>query len=189
MKTLLFIKIESNGLPKNNALDVSKENLTCWPNLISIYYKIGKINTETNKVDISLQSYHIVKPTFQISIHAQKVHELSEEEMNSSGEDIKDILNKMNKDITDNDVKIIIGHNILFDVNITKAEILRNDLEIDLDKYDLVDTMTYKHEYKRINLEKLYMNLYDRKFKKSHKRKSLINIIIKCFEHLYVLES
>lgn len=189
MKNILFIKIESNGLPKNNALDVSKENLNNWPNLISIYYKIGRINTETNKVDIKLQSYHIVKPTFQVKKQAQKVHEISEEDMNSNGKDIKDILNKMNKDMIDNDIKIIIGHNVLFDLNITKAEIVRNDLEIDLDKYDLVDTMTYKHEYKRINLEKLYLNLYERKFKKSHKRKSLINIIIKCFEHLYALES
>ena len=49
--------------------------------------------------------------------------------------------------------------------------------------------MTYKHGHKRINLEKLYLELYKKKFKKSHKRKSLINIIIKCFEHLYVLES
>ena len=95
----------------------------------------------------------------------------------------------MNKDMIDNDVKIIIGHNVLFDLNLTKAEIVRNDMDIDLDKYDLVDTMTYKHDSKRINLEKLYIKLYNKKFKKSHKRKSLINIIIKCFEYLYALES
>ena len=189
MKNILFIKIESNGLPKNNALDVSKDTLMNWPNVISIYYKIGKLNTDTNKVDITLQSYHIIKPTFKISIHAQKVHTISKEEMDTNGEDIKDILNKMNKDMIDNDVKIIIGHNVLFDLNLTKAEIVRNDMDIDLDKYDLVDTMTYKHDSKRINLEKLYIKLYNKKFKKSHKRKSLINIIIKCFEYLYALES
>lgn len=187
MKNILFIKIESNGLPKTKENVITKDILDKYPNLISLYYKIGKINKDTNKVDISVQSYHIIKPDFELNKYAQKVHELSAEEL-SKGEDIKDVLNKMNKDLNDNNVKIIIGHNVLFDLNLTKAEILRNNLNIDLEKYELVDTISYNHAYEFPKLEALYENLYGRKFRKSHKRKSLINIIIKCFEHLYQLE-
>ena len=187
MKSILFIKIESNGLPKTKENVITNDNLDKFPNLISLYYKIGKINKETNQVDISVKSYHIIKPNFQLNKYAQKVHELSKEEL-SNGEDIKDVLNNMKKDLDDNNVKIIIGHNILFDLNLTKAEILRNDLNIDLDKYELVDTISYNHTYEFPKLEVLYEKLYGRKFKKSHKRKSLINIIIKCFEHLYQLD-
>ena len=187
MKSMMFIKIESNGLPKNNNNKITVDNLDKYPNLISLYYKIGKINNDTNKVDISLQSYNIIKPTFELNKYAQKVHELTEEEL-SNGNDIKDVLNNMKKDMDDNNVKIIIGHNVLFDLNLTKAEILRNELSIDLDKYDLVDTITYKHSYEFPKLEVLYEKLYGKKFKKSHKRKSLINIIIKCFEYLYQLK-
>ena len=187
MKSILFVKIESNGLPKTKENVITRDILDKYPNLISLYYKIGKINNDTKKVDISLQSYHIIKPNFELNKYAQKVHELTDDEL-SNGEDIKDVLNKMKKDLDENNVKIIIGHNVLFDLNLTKAEILRNNLNIDLDKYDLVDTISYKHSYDFPKLEVLYEKLYGRKFKKSHKRKSLINIIIKCFEHLYQLE-
>lgn len=186
MKSILFLKVETNGLPKTKENEVTCDNLSKWPNLISIYYKIGKINKDTNKVDISLASYHIIKPTFKINKKAQLIHGLTEDMLNE-GEEITTILNKMKKDINDNDVKILIGHNILFDFNITNAEIIRNKVDIDLSKLDLVDTMTYKHKYEFIKLEELFLKLYGRKFKKSHKRKSLINIIIKCFEHLYIL--
>lgn len=186
MKTMLFVKVETNGLPKTKENEVSCGNVSKWPNLISIYYKLGKINADTKKVDISLSSYHIIKPSFEINKRAQLIHELTDDELNN-GENIIDVLNNMKKDMENNNVKIIIGHNILFDLNMTKAEILRNKLTFDLEKYDLVDTMTYKHSHEFIKLENLFLKLYGRKFRKSHKRKSLINIIIKCFEHLYSL--
>lgn len=187
MKTILFLKVETNGLPKTKTNTVSRDTVNKWPNLISIYYKIGKINTETKLVDINLANYKIIKPTFEINKKAQLIHNLSNEEL-SAGDNLIDILNKMKNDIIEHNVKIIIGHNILFDFNIVKAEIIRNNIDLDLDVYELLDTMTYKHDYEYIKLEELYFKLYGRKFRKSHKRKSLINIVIKCFENLYLRE-
>lgn len=183
MKTLVFIKTETNGLPKKktSTSDIDHKD---WPNIISLYYKIGKFNKNTRKVDLSIQSYHIIKPTFKINKYSQKIHEISEDTMKNEGEDIKDVLNKFNNDLIENEVKVIIGHNVMFDFNMIKAEILRNSLSIKLD-YQIVDTMTLNHSLNHPKLEDLYFELYKRKFRKSHKRKSLINIIIACFEYLY----
>lgn len=183
MKNLVFIKTETNGLPKKKTSHTELDQ-NDWPNIISLYYKIGKMNRDTKKIDLSIQSYHILKPTFKINKYSQKIHEISEDTMKNEGEDIIDVLNKFNNDLKENNVKVIIGHNVMFDLNMIKAEILRNNLSIKLE-YETVDTMTLNHSISHPKLENLYIELYNRKFKKSHKRKSLINIIIACFEYLY----
>ena len=81
-------------------------------------------------------------------------------------------------------VKIIVGHNINFDFNILKGEIIRNNLDINIDLLK-VDTINFFHNYDYPKLGDLYIKLFGREFKKSHPRKSNINIIIKCFEYLY----
>tara|TARA_Y100000768_G_scaffold373420_3_gene342027 strand:+ start:8658 stop:9224 length:567 start_codon:yes stop_codon:yes gene_type:complete len=183
MKSLLFIKIETNGLPQTKS-NLNDNNITKFPNLNSIYYKIGKINIDTNKVDIIVSKYYIIKPKFKINKDAQKIHEITNKQM-LKGKKIIDVLNKLKDDITTNNVKIIIGHNINFDLNITMAEIKRNNINLNLFNYEKVDTLYFNHNYEYPKLEVLFELLYKRKFVKSHNRKSLINIIIKCFEYLY----
>ena len=184
MKKIAFIKVESNGLPKTKD-KVTIENLEKFPNLISIYYKICSINEDEKKINIDYLSYNIIKPTFEINKYAQKIHKLSIEELNK-GKDLKEVLTNFNDDLVKYKVKIFIGHNILFDFNIIKGEILRNKIDINLDdNFQLLDVINYKHSFDYPKLEILFEKLYGRKFKKSHERKSLINIIIKCFEFLY----
>ena len=45
--------------------------------------------------------------------------------------------------------------------------------------------MTFHHKFDYLKLDDLHMKLFDQQFKKSHHRKSNINIIIKCFDYLY----
>ena len=183
MKKILFIKIESNGLPQTK-FNLNDTNISKFPNLNSLYYKIGKININTNKVDIIKTNYNIIKPDFVVNKDAQKIHEITNKQM-LKGKKIIDVLNKLKEDINIYDIKIIIGHNINFDLNITIAEIKRNNIDLNLFNFDKVDTLYFNHEYEYPKLEYLYELLYKRKFIKSHNRKSLINIIIKCFEYLY----
>lgn len=183
MKKLLFIKIESNGLPQTKS-NLNDTNISKFPNLSSLYYKIGIININTNKIDIITAKYNIIKPNFVVNKDAQKIHKITNKQI-LKGKKIIDVLNKLKDDIITHNVKIIIGHNINFDLNITMSEIKRNNINLNLFNYDKVDTLYFNHEYEYPKLEYLYELLYKRKFIKSHNRKSLINIIIKCFEYLY----
>tara|TARA_B110000208_G_scaffold190884_1_gene256033 strand:+ start:2835 stop:3392 length:558 start_codon:yes stop_codon:yes gene_type:complete len=185
MKKILFLKIETNGLPKCKVKQVKNDNLNYWPNVISIYYKIGTYNKETKKIDIEYSYYSIVKTDFIINKYAQRVHQITDEMMNDDGKDIKEILNQLNEDIDKNSIEFIIGHNINFDYNIIHSEFLKNEIEFNNKNIKLIDTISYKHDYEYPKLEDLFKKLYGRKFKKSHPRKSLINITIKCFEKLY----
>lgn len=185
MKTVLFLKTETNGLPKGRHKEATKDNLDCWPNLISLYYKIGKLNLETNKINIEYSNYTIIKGDFKINKYAQKVHQITNETIKDEGQDIKDVLNKINDDLEKYNIRVIVGHNIMFDYNILNAEFIRNNLTIYNEKIQTVDIINYNHDYEYLKLEILYQKLFNRKFKKSHPRKSLINIIIKCFEKLY----
>ena len=116
MKTLLFIKIESNGLPQTKS-NLNDNNIAKFPNLNSIYYKIGKINIDTNKVDIIVSKYYIIKPKFKINKDAQKIHGITNKQMLNGGEIIY-VLNKLKDDIATNNVKIIINGSIPPFVNV-----------------------------------------------------------------------
>lgn len=185
MKTILFLKTETNGLPKGKHKKTTKDNLNCWPNIISLYYKIGKLNLETKKIEIEYSNHSIIKGDFKINKYAQNVHQITNETINDEGKNINDVLSNLNEDFKKFKIRFIVGHNIMFDYNILNAEFIRNDLEIYNEKIQLVDTISYNHDYGYLKLEDLYEKLYNKKFKKSHPRKSLINIIIKCFEKLY----
>ena len=185
MKNILFLKIETNGLPKGKVKEVKKDNLNCWPKVISIYYKIGHYNKETKKIDIIYSCYSIVKVDFAINKYAQRVHQITDEMIQNEGIEIKSILNQLNNDIQKYNIQFIIGHNINFDYNIIHSEFFKNEIEFKNENMKLIDTINFNHDYEYPKLEELFEKLYGRKFKKSHPRKSLINIVIKCFEKLY----
>lgn len=185
MDKLLFLKVETNGLPFTRS-KLNDNNLDDFPNVISIYYKICEINSN-NKLNILLSNYNVIKPTFEINKNAQKIHELTNSKL-LKGNNITNVLNQLNTDINKYNIKKIIGHNINFDLNFVMAEIKRNNINLNLFNLKPIDIMYYNHEYEYPKLEKLYELLYKKKFIKSHKRKSLINIIIKCYEYLHQLQ-
>ena len=182
MKSILFLKIESNGLSKTKRC--KKDNYDKFPNCLAISYKIGKINNSTNKVDINYNNYSIIKSNCNLNLYAQKVHKISNIDINN-GIDIKSVLKELNNNIKKYKVRIIIGHNINFDYNIIKAEFYRNEMELIEHKIELVDLMNFNHEYENPKLIFLYENLLDKKWNKNLDRKELININIECFEKLY----
>ena len=182
MKLILFLKTETTGLPPRKKL--TKKNSEKWPHLVALHYKIGHYDKLSNKINIINKGYYIVKPdNYEIPKISIKFHNITNEIANNKGYDLKKVLNKFFNDI--NDVKFIVGHNIPFDLNIIKSEILRNNLDHDLDDKNIIDIMNFNHDYEFPKLEYLFEKLHGHKFKKSHPRKSNINIIIKCFEKLY----
>lgn len=186
MKNLIFINTETNGLPKKGVYDVNEKTYDKWPNLVSLHYKIGTFNKKNNNIEIKQKKYYLVKPKdFRISKESIKFHGITNKKANKDGNQINLVLKKLKKDMEKNNVKIIVGHNINFDINVLKAELIRNNLDLNLNLVK-VDTINFFHKYDYPKLGDLHVKLFGREFNKSHPRKSNINIIIKCFEYLYV---
>ena len=182
MKSILFLKIESNGISKSKVC--KKNNYDKFPNCLALSYKIGKINNEKSKVDIKFGYYSVIKSDCNLNTYAQTVHKITKKEIDN-GKDIKTVLKDLNDNILKYKVRIIIGHNINFDYNIIKAEFFRNDMELIEHKIQLLDLMIFNHEYKHPPLVFLYENLLNKKWDKNLDRKTLIDINIECFEKLY----
>lgn len=183
MKQVLFVNCETTGLPKKNGT-VTKDNIDNWPRLVSLHLKVGHFDKESKKIVIGRKLYCIVKPDgYHIPKISTKFHMITNEIAEKKGNNIRKCLDEFVKILST--VKFIVGHNVMFDINTIQAELLRYNYNVDLYKYDLIDTINFRHEYEYPKLENLYELLFGRKFKKSHPRKSNINIIIKCFEKLY----
>jgi DNA polymerase III subunit alpha len=185
MKNILFVNSETNGLPAKGMYEVTEKNYEKWPNLVSLHYKIGTYNKKNNTIEIKYKKYFLIKPeNFKISKKSIEFHGITNKKARLKGNDIKLVLKKLKNDIEKFKIKIIVGHNINFDLNILKAEIKRYELDLNLDLLK-VDTINFFHNYDFPKLGDLYLKLFNKVFKKSHPRKSNINIIIKCFEYLY----
>jgi DNA polymerase III epsilon subunit-like protein len=181
-KQLLFINIETTGLPPKYE-KLTKKNVDKYPNIIAFHFKIGYYDKKEKLVKIDRSIYSLVKQNNMIPEQTIGIHGITNEMVNEKGVDICLILNKLKEII--NTTYMIISHSTSFRLECIKAELLRNNIEIDFDKCKIVDLCNFNHNYDHPKLEDLYQNLYERKFKKSHPRKSNINIMIKCFEYLY----
>ena len=185
-KRILFLNTETTGLPGKNIKNITEDNINKWPNLVTLHYKIGTYDNENKKIIIDKSNYLLIKPDkYKISEEAVNIHHITTKYATENGIEIKDVLSTLFDDIKLNKIKIIIGHNISFDLNILNAEFIRNKIEYNFEKFKIIDIMTFHHKFDYLKLDDLHIKLFDRQFKKSHPRKSNINIIIKCFDYLY----
>jgi DNA polymerase-3 subunit alpha len=181
-KQLLFLNIETTGLPPKYE-KLTDKNVDKWPHIIAFHFKIGYYDKKEKKIKIDRSIYSLVKLKNTIPEQTIAIHGITNEIINKKGNDIKLILDKL-KDILDS-TYMIISHSTNFRLECIKAEFIRNNYDIDFNRYKIVDLCNFNHNYEHPKLEDLYQNLYEKKFKKSHPRKSNINIMIKCFEYLY----
>lgn len=182
-KKIVFLNIETTGLlPKNTV--INKENIDKFPYLQALHLKWGYYDKKNKKVIIDNSLYTIIKPdNFEIPNYVTKIHGITPEIANTKGSNIKLVLNKFIEIIKD--AYSIISYQTVFRLKCLKVELMRHNFECNFDKYKIIDLYDFNHNYNYPKLEDLYYNLYDKQFKKSHPRKSNINIMIKCFEYLY----
>lgn len=118
MKVLVF-DTETTGLPKTKIM--SPDTLHLWPHIVQfsyvIYDTIDNNIIETNDNIIKLQE-NIIIPEESI-----KFHGITNEISSNLGININDVLIKFLKDLKN--VDKIVGHNISFDINMVKVELLR----------------------------------------------------------------
>jgi len=118
MRVLVF-DTETTGLPKSKTMNPDTLNL--WPHTVQFSYVIY----DTNLNDIIVSNDSIVKLKDEITIPEDsiKIHGITNESSHKNGINIELILNEFFSHLRN--VDLLVGHNISFDINMIKVELLR----------------------------------------------------------------
>jgi len=118
MRFLVF-DTETTGLPQSKFIGPSTLNL--WPHIVQFSYIIY----DSSLNDIVESKDYIVKlpESILISEESSKIHGITNEMCNDRGVPIDEILDEFFHHLRNTDR--LIGHNIEFDINMTKVELLR----------------------------------------------------------------
>lgn len=117
MKILIF-DTETTGLPKHKV--ISPDTLHLWPNIVQFSYLI--YNTDTSKNEKICDFIVKLPEEIIISEESTNIHGITSE-MTKKGTDITSVFDKFFNDISN--VDQIVGHNVEFDLNMIRIELLR----------------------------------------------------------------
>jgi len=144
-QSIIVFDTETTGLPKSRI--INSETLYLWPHVVQfsyVIYNVGQLEMEKVKDSIIKIPQHIVMSEENVNIH-----KITNEESQRSSNLIESILNEFIEDISCNNVVAIVGHNISFDINMLKVELLRIIHN---------DKITDKSIYKKMFFEVNYTN-------------------------------
>jgi DNA polymerase III epsilon subunit-like protein len=147
MRVLVF-DTETTGLPKSKIMNPDTLNL--WPHIVQFSYVIY----DTILNDIVETSDSIVKLKDEISIpeDSTKIHGITNESSRKNGINVEVILNEFFCNLRN--VDLLVGHNVSFDINMIKVELLRfiydtksniSENEVKEYKYNLHYLTNYKN--------------------------------------------
>ena len=183
----LIFDTETTGLPKKwNAPISDSEN---WPRCVQLAWQLHDNNGKL----ISNQS-SIIKPDgFDIPFESEKVHGISTVLANKIGENLNDVLEIFNSDLSKS--KYIVGHNLKFDTNIVGAEFFRLKIDNSLNEKNILDTCTEKTanlckiqggrgKFKFPTLIELYKYLFNDDFQQAHNASADVEATSRAFFEL-----
>lgn len=147
MRVLVF-DTETTGLPKTKIL--SPDTLDKWPHIVQLSYIVYDLSL--NEI-IETKDYIIKVPeNIIISDEVSNIHGITNEISLNTGVSIDKVLTELCCFIRE--VDCIVGHNISFDINMIKVELLRNIYNNKLKpqslkncKYDLHLILNYTNIY------------------------------------------
>jgi DNA polymerase III epsilon subunit-like protein len=137
MRVLVF-DTETTGLPKSKIMNPDTLNL--WPHIVQFSYVI--YDTILNDIVHSSDSIVKLKDGITIPEDSIKIHGVTNEISQKNGTNIEVILNEFFSHLRN--IDLLVGHNISFDINMIKVELLRFIYET---KYNILedDVKTYKY--------------------------------------------
>lgn len=192
----LFIDTETTGLPLNNNLPYA--DLKNWPYLVQVALII-----EDDNYGILAKRNIILKPNgYTIPESATKIHGISNERAVKNGEDRDKVISFLDLALYKSD--IIIGHNVSFDLNVIKSEIIRTKgIENALfkkKKHIVIDTMKMGRNICKIpnlsfhtrlslpnkypKLDELYYKLFNKHFNNQHDAMADVQAAYDCYYEL-----
>lgn len=179
----LFFDTETNGL-QNELQSVNKNN---YPRLVQLAYFL----TNEKGENLSEGNFLIKPKDFEITQDSQEIHGITNKIANLNGLNLKKVLT-----LFSSLVKIsthVIGHNVSFDTNVIKGELLRVKMENPFQLQTQVCTMKLSTEYcnkgeyqnnKWPKLSELYFKLFKKDFIDGHDALKDVSATVQCFWEL-----
>ena len=149
MRVLVF-DTETTGLPKSKI--INPDTLNLWPYIVQFSYVI--YDTVINDIVETCDSIVKLQDGITIPEDSIKIHGITNEISDKNGIDIDLVLEDFFYHL--NNVDLLVGHNVSFDINMIKVELLRiiyekhlniSDDEIKTIKYNLHFLTNYKNIY------------------------------------------
>lgn len=123
---------ETTGLPRDRSNPPVEKNLHMYDTarILQLSWAVYDINGKLIKIE-----NYLIKPC-GYNVAATNIHGITDE-MAQTGQLFKVVINKFYEDVKN--VSAIIAHNINFDDNVLKSEMIRHDLFTLLNEYDKVN--------------------------------------------------
>lgn len=119
MRVLVF-DTETTGLaPKSNIIEVN--NLHEWPYIVQFSALV--YDTSVNEIVDTINHYIRLPLGVTIPAETTKIHGITNEMCETLGVDLYEVIESFSQKL--NNVSLVIAHNMKFDGNVTKAEIMR----------------------------------------------------------------
>lgn len=188
MRKVLFFDTETTGLPQFYNAPITQVNN--WPRLVQLafieFYENGTLAAKHN---------YIIKPEgFSIPREATLIHRITNEQAQTEGYDLTQVLDIFADAITES--SILIAHNFDFDRNIVGAEFVRKKFDTKpiltkrsfctMKNKNIVNfcRISGKNGYKWPKLEELHYKLFNQKISDAHDASIDIAATAKCFWEL-----
>lgn len=201
----LIIDCETNGLPIDFRKDFTY--LDNWPRVLQVSWIVCGRNVpvlwgnfpqfyvETLNL-IKRETKNILPKDFVVDSKAELIHSLSTDFLKNVGEDLKGVLQKFIKDVQK--CSLIIGHNLEFDLNVIKSEMLRCGIDYNFtDGKKLFCTMENSTELCKIgsiphkypSLNELFLSCFEKKILIDHNSIFDAFLTMKCFNEMGKIEA
>lgn len=119
----LIFDTETTGIPHNKTAPIT--DLDNWPRLVQLAWQLHDNNGKL----LSQHSYIIQPDGFDIPFNAEQIHGISTKRAQEEGIKLSEVMKTFIKDL--DNTKLLVGHNIEFDINIIGAEYIRQSLQPD----------------------------------------------------------
>lgn len=197
----LFIDTETTGLPEEEEnYEPSYLDFNYWPYIVQVGYVA--FDCKWNK--ISENSYIVSPDNYNIPLSSTRIHKITHEDAKKKGVKREDVFNYLNDLLSK--VDYIIGHNVKFDINVLKCEIMRikrkgklkGEVSFKNKDYKVIDTMELGANvcrvptllfsgYKYPTLGELYKALYSKEIENLHNALADVRATVDCFNKLSAL--
>ena len=183
----LIYDTETTGLPKNFSAPVTdSEN---WPRLVQVAWQLHNDMGEL----IEVKNFIVRPDGFTIPFNAQKIHGISTQRALDQGVDLAFVLEEFNKAVVQSD--FVVGHNIIFDINIMGAEFYRAQIATTLLDEKSIDTKNEGTDFCAIpggrggkfkwpTLTELHVKLFKEGFAEAHNASADVEATTRCFLEL-----
>lgn len=116
---VIIFDTETNGLPKTKI--INPETLNKWPHIVQFSYIL--FDTDSSQIIKVFDEIVKIPEEQTIDDKCVELHGITKEISIEQGKSIVNVLNEFFQDVSSSDQ--LIGHNISFDINMLKIELLR----------------------------------------------------------------